>query len=274
MGEWCKQRKLAAAGLVLLVILAAAAVMIPVVSPYTFSAQDSALKNLPGSFSHLFGTDKFGRDIFTRVWYGTRISLLIGLGSALINGVIGVLYGGIAGYAGGRVDMIMMRAADIIASIPALLYVILITLVLEAKVSSMLLGICIAGWIGTARLIRGEVVRVKELEYVTAARLVGIPEWMVFFRHILPAAAGPAVVNLTFLIPQAIFTEAFLSFVGIGISAPTASLGTLIQDARSQIQLYPSQMLYPVLVLCLLVISISLIGADLERSVRSRTKGV
>lgn len=274
MKAWCRQHKLAAAGLVLLAALTALAVIVPLFSSYNYSAQDAGQRNLPGSWPHLFGTDKFGRDIFTRVWYGTRISLLIGLGSALVNGVIGVLYGGLAGYKGGRVDMMMMRAADIIASIPSLLYVILITLVLEAGISSIILGICIAGWISTARIVRGEVKRVKELEYVTAARISGVPKGVIFLRHILPGAAGAVIVNVTFLIPQAIFTEAFLSFVGIGITAPAASLGTLIQDARSQIQLYPAQMLYPILVLCLLVVSISFIGADLERTVRNRSIGV
>lgn len=273
MSEWCGTYRLAAAGLVLLLFLTAAAVLVPFLWPYSFSEQNAALKNMSGSFAHLFGTDKFGRDIFVRVWYGTRISLLIGLGSALVNGVIGVLYGGIAGYAGRRTDLVLMRAADVLASIPSLLYVILITLTLEAQVTSILLGICIAGWIGTARIVRGEILRIKELEYVTSARLSGVPEVAVFIHHILPGAAGPVVVNLTFLISQAIFTEAFLSFVGMGISAPAASLGTLIQDARSQIQLYPSQMLYPMLVLCLLVVSVSFIGADLERAVKSRKKG-
>lgn len=271
--KWCKTHKMATTGILLLFVLAVATIMIPLISPYTYSAQDASLKNMPGSLSHLFGTDKLGRDIFVRVWYGTRVSLLIGLGSAVINGIIGVVYGGMAGYIGGKADMLLMRIADIIASIPSLLYVILITLVLEASVTSILIGICVAGWISTARIVRGEILRIKEMEYVLAARMSAVPEKMIFLKHILPGVAGPVIVNLTFLIPQAIFTEAFLSFVGIGISAPTASLGSLIQDAVSQVQLYPSQMIYPILVLSLLVVSISFIGTDMEREFGSRKKG-
>lgn len=274
MKRWQKEYKLALSGMILLLLIAAAAILAPLFSPYSYSAQDAGLKNLSCSMSHLFGTDKFGRDIFVRVWAGTRVSLLIGLGSAAINGVTGVIYGGLAGYLGGRVDMIMMRLADVISAIPSLLYVILITLVLGANVASILIGICVAGWVSTARIARGEIMRLKEMDYVTAASLTGVPRRVVFFRYLLPGFAGAVIVNLTFLIPQAIFTEAFLSFVGIGIEAPLASLGTLIQDARSQIQLFPSQMIYPILVLCLLVVSVSLIGADLEQAVRSRKKGV
>lgn len=273
MKIWCRQHKLAAAGIMGLFILTAAAIAVPLFSTYSYSAQDVQLKNLPSSLAHLFGTDKFGRDLFVRVWYGTRISLIIGVGSALINGMIGILYGGAAGFIGGRADMLLMRSADVISSIPSLLYIILITMVLGANVGSLLLGICIAGWISTARIVRGEVLRLKEMEYVMAAKLSGMPKWLIFLKHLLPGTLGPVIVNITVLIPQAIFTEAFLSFVGIGIEAPMASLGTLIQDARSQMQLYPSQMVYPILVLCLLVVTISFIGADLERSAKSQRRG-
>lgn len=273
MKIWCQQHKLAAAGLIGLIILTAAAIIVPLCSNYSYSAQDVQIKNLPSSFTHLFGTDKFGRDIFVRVWYGTRISLMIGIGSAFINGMIGILYGGTAGFIGGRADMLLMRIADVISSIPSLLYIILITMVLGANVGSLLLGICIAGWISTARIVRGEMLRLKEMEYVMAANLSGVPKWIIFFKHLLPGTLGPVIVNITVLIPQAIFTEAFLSFVGIGIEAPMASLGTLIQGARSQMQLYPSQMVYPILVLCLLVISISFVGADLERAAKSKRRG-
>ena len=166
-----------------------------------------------------------------------------------------------------------MRAADVIDAIPSLLYVILITLVMGANVGSILLGICISGWIDLARIVRGEVQRLKTREFCTAARLAGAGAGRILLRHLLPNAAGPVIVNLTFMIPKAIFTEAFLSFVGVGISAPVASLGTLIQDARSQMQVYPSQMLFPILVLCILILSMNFIGAGLEQSVRQIEEG-
>lgn len=264
MGLWIKEHKMAAAGLGLLIILSVMALLGPLCSPYGYSQQDTGSLNLPASLAHLFGTDKFGRDIFVRIWYGTRISLLIGFGSVLINGVIGTLYGGAAGYIGGKIDFVMMRLADVITSIPSLLYIILITLVCGADVGSILLGTCVAGWVSTARIARGEVLEHKNAEFIMASKLSGANHRYIFWKHLLPAAVGPVIVSLTALFPQAIFAEAFLSFVGVGIAAPRASLGTLIQEARSQLLLHPVQMVFPVVVLCLLVISVHLIGADLE----------
>ena len=183
------------------------------------------IRNQGISFSHPFGTDKFGRDLFVRVWCGVRISLCVGLASALLNGALGVLYGAASGYAGKTADNILMRIADIVASVPSLLYVILIMMVLGANEVSILVGLCISGWIETARIVRGEVMRIKEREFVLASRLAGAGPLRIFLTHLLPNAAGPIVVSLTFLVPQAIFTEAFLSFMGVGIPAPRASLG-------------------------------------------------
>ncbi|GKH33249.1 ABC transporter permease [Muricomes sp. OA1] len=260
-------------GGILLAALILLALLVPALSPYSYETQNVEIQNAGSSLQHLFGTDKFGRDLFVRVWYGTRISLLVGAGSALFCGVIGILYGSIAGYAGQKTDMLMMRLADIIDAIPSLLYVILIMLVLGANVGSILLGICISGWIDLARIVRGEVMRLKEREFCVAARMAGAGTVRVLRKHLLPNAAGPVIVNITFQIPKAIFTEAFLSFVGVGIAAPVASLGTLIQDARSQMQVYPSQMFYPIAVLCILILSVNLIGAGLERASRLEEEG-
>lgn len=252
-------------GTILLAVMILLAVLVPAFSSYSYQAQDVNIQNSSSSFLHIFGTDKFGRDIFVRVWYGTRISLLVGIGSALICGTLGILYGSIAGYAGGKADILLMRLADIIDSIPSLLYVILIMLVLGANVGSILLGICISGWTELSRVVRGEVMRLKNQEFCIAARMAGAKPGRILRRHLLPNGLGPVIVNVTFLVPKAIFTEAFLSFVGVGISAPAASLGTLIQESRSQMLVYPTQMLYPVLVLCILILSMNLIGAGLER---------
>lgn len=259
--------KAAAVSLALLGIVICIAVFAPVFSPYSYDGQNIALQNAGSSASHLFGTDKFGRDIFIRVCYGARISLLIGFASAFLNLVIGMICGSAAGYIGGWPDLILMRMADMIYAIPSLLYMILIMLVLGANAVSVLIGLCIAGWIEPARIIRSEMMRLKQQEFCMAARLSGAGTGRIIFRHLLINAVGPVIVNATFMIPQAMFAEAFLSFVGVGISAPMASLGTLIQDARSQFQLYPMQMMYPILALCFIIFSLHVIGNALANAV-------
>lgn len=265
-----KQNKMIKTGLFLLAVLALMAISVPLVSGQSYAEQNAAIQNLGSSFLHPFGTDKFGRDIFIRVCYGTRISLVIGAGSALICGVFGGFYGAVSGYAGGMADLILMRAADILDAVPSLLYIILITLVLGANEGSVLFGICISGWIELARIVRGEILRLRNREFCAASRLAGAGPGRILMKHLLPNVMGPVIVNLTFFIPKAIFTETFLSFLGVGISAPAASLGTLVQDARSQMRVYPSQMLYPILVLCLLILALNLIGFGLEQQLKRK----
>ena len=262
--------KMITTGCVILCLLTMFAVFVPAFSGQSYSDQNAAMQNLGSSSEHWLGTDKFGRDIFTRIWYAMRISLLTGLGSAAICGVFGTLYGAVSGYAGGRLDMFLMRVADVIDAIPSLLYIILIRLAFGGNVWCVLSGICISGWIEPARLVRGEVLRLKQKTFCPASRLAGAGDGRILWKHILPNAAGPLIVNLTFFAPKAILTEAFLSFLGVGISAPAASLGTLIQEARSQMRIYPSQMLYPVLALCLLTVSFHLIGTGLEEVQRMK----
>lgn len=255
-------------GCIILGVWILLSVLVPLFWPWSYSEQNAELQNQAMSLTHLFGTDKFGRDIFARVWYGAGISLLIGIVSALINGCVGVLYGAVAGYAGKYVDMIMMRIADIIASIPSMLYVILITLVAGAGAGSIILGLCVAGWIDMSRIVRGEIMRLKETDFAAAARMEGLPPFRILWRHLLPNAAGPILVNLIFLIPQAIFTEAFLSFLGVGLAAPAASLGTIIQEARSQMLLYPNQMVCPLIVLCVMLLALNTVGTAIERQLQ------
>ena len=255
-------------GCIILGVWILLSVLVPLFWPWSYSEQNAELQNQAVSLTHLFGTDKFGRDIFARVWYGAGISLLIGIVSALINGCVGVLYGAVAGYAGKYVDMVMMRIADIIASIPSMLYVILITLVTGAGAGSIILGLCVAGWIDMSRIVRGEIMRLKETDFAAAARMEGLPPFRILWRHLLPNAAGPILVNLIFLIPQAIFTEAFLSFLGVGLAAPAASLGTIIQEARSQMLLYPNQMVCPLIVLCVMLLALNTVGTAIERQLQ------
>lgn len=264
--------RLAAAGCIILVIWIILSVAVPLLSPWSVSGQDAQIRNQGPSLLHWFGTDRFGRDLFTRIWYGTGISLTVGIASALINGAAGVLYGAVSGYAGGWIDLLLMRIADIISSIPSMLYVILLTLVLGAGVRSIIAGLCIAGWIGMARIVRGEVLRLKQTEYIYAARLERIRPLRILTVHLLPNIGGTIVVNMIFLIPQAVFTEAFLSFLGVGISAPAASLGTIIQEARSQMMLYPYQMTEPLLILCVMLLALNLAGTAVEQYLGGRSK--
>lgn len=262
--------KMAAAGCAILALWIILAIAVPLFGPWSLSEQNAEIRNQTSSLAHWFGTDRFGRDLFARVWYGAGLSLFIGIVSALINGGIGVMYGAVCGYAGGKTDMLLMRAADIISSIPSMLYVILITLVMGAGAGSIILGLCVAGWISMARIVRGEIIRLKEADYACAARMEGIPPLRILVRHLLPNAAGPILVNLIFLVPQAVFTEAFLSFLGVGIAAPAASLGTIIQEARSQMILYPYQMIWPLLVLCVMILALNMIGTAVEEKTGGR----
>lgn len=240
-------------------------IFVPLFWPWSYSDQNADIRNQGMSFVHWFGTDKFGRDLFARVWYGAGISLLIGIGSAAINGFIGVLWGAVSGYTGKYADMFLMRIADMISAIPSMLYVILITLVFGAGVQSIIAGLCISGWVQMARTVRGEIQRLRESEFILAAEMEEISTFRILFRHLLPNLYGPILINIIFLIPNAIITEAFLSFLGVGLAAPAASLGTIIQGAKSQMLLYPYQMIWPLLVLCSMLLAFNGIGTALER---------
>ncbi len=246
-------------GICILLVLTFFTVLVPFLPFYDPVTQNADLRNAGSSLMHLFGTDKFGRDIFSRVWYGAGISIKVGILASLISSTVGLLYGGIAGYAGKKTDMIMMQAADIVDSIPSLLYVILFMLLFGASVKTVILGICISGWTRMARVVRGEILRLKEMDYILAARLEGSGAMRILIKQMIPNLKEKVILNAVLLVPEAIFTEAFLSFLGVGIAVPAASLGTLIQEARSQMQIYPTQMMWPVLVLVLLIFSLNLI---------------
>lgn len=257
------RRKLLVYGIILGVWVLLA-VLVPLLWPFSYSEQNADIRNQAFSLTHWFGTDRFGRDLFARVWYGAGISLLVGVSSALINGILGILAGAFSGWLGGAADMILMRIGDVISSIPSMIYVILIMLAAGSGPGSIILGLCVAGWVDMSRIVRGEILRLKETDFACAAKMEGLSSMRILFRHLLPNAAGPILVNLIFLIPQAVFTESFLSFLGVGIAAPAASLGTIIQEARSQMVLYPWQMACPLVVLCVMLLCLNAVGSVLE----------
>lgn len=255
-----KKNKLALAGLVFLAIMVLCVILIPMLSPYTYDMQNLAEKNQLPSWTHPFGTDKLGRDILVRVMYGGRISLSIGFAAAAINLCIGIVYGGIAGYFGGKVDNLMMRFIDIIYSVPDLLYIILILMVFGNNVTSMLMAICMTSWVQMARQVRTQVLSLKQMEFTLAAQVIGASKRRILFNHLVVNALGPIVVCLTMMVPSAIFTEAFLSFVGIGITPPESSWGLLANDCRSLFQIYPIQIVWPIAAICLTILSLNFVG--------------
>ncbi|PAE26695.1 diguanylate cyclase [Bacillus sp. 7894-2] len=271
---WSRFRKdpLAMMGLCIVILITLAAIFGPFLSEYTYDGQNIENGNQGPSSDHWFGTDKFGRDIFVRTLYGARISLIIGIAAAAINMVIGVLYGGISGYFGGRIDMIMMRIVDMLIGIPDLLYIILVMMFLGNSLQSILIALCITSWIGTARIVRSQVITLKHQEYALAARSIGSSKFRILFKHLFPNSMGPIIVTVTFLVPSAIFSEAFLSFLGIGIQVPIASWGTLVNDAIPTLFTEPYQMLFPALAISITMFSLNFIGDGLRDALDPRLK--
>ncbi|MBT2644935.1 ABC transporter permease [Bacillus sp. ISL-41] len=225
------KNKLAMLGLFFLSVLTFMAIFGPIISPHTVDHQDLVNQNLPPSSEHWFGTDELGRDVFTRTWYGARISLFVGIAAALIDFLIGVIYGGIAGYKGGRTDHFMMRIIEVLYGLPYLLVVILISVVMGPSLATIIFALTITGWIGMARIVRGQVLQIKNYEYVLASKTFGTKTARIIRKNLLPNTMGPIIVQITLSVPSAIFAEAFLSFLGLGIQAPLASWGSMASDA-------------------------------------------
>ncbi|MGC4378145.1 ABC transporter permease [Fictibacillus sp. Mic-4] len=229
------KNKLAMAGLVSLILLIIMAIFGPILSPYEVTKQALTESNLPPSASHWFGTDNLGRDVFTRTWYGARISLFVGVMAALVDFVIGVIYGGISGYKGGRTDHYMMRIVEILYGLPYLLMVILLMVVMGPGLLTIIVALSITGWTGMARIVRGQVLQLKHYEFVLASKTFGGKTRRIIRKHLLPNTMGPIIVQMTLTVPTAIFAEAFLSFIGLGVQAPYASWGVMASDALSTI---------------------------------------
>lgn len=259
-----KLNRLAVVGAGIIAVMIVLAIIGPMISPYTYADQSLVDANQSPSLAHWFGTDTLGRDIYTRVMYGARISLTIGIVAALLNLVIGVIYGGIAGYFGGKTDRIMMAIVDVLYGIPLLLYVILLMVVIAPGLTSIFIALGIAYWLNMARIVRSQIVKVREEEYIIAAETMGIPKWRILWRHILPNCVGPIIITLTLAIPDAIFTEAFLSFIGLGVNAPMASWGVLASDGISSMRSYPFQLIFPALAISVTMLGFVFLGDGLR----------
>lgn len=259
-----KKNRLAMAGLIILVALIVFAIIVPFVSSYDYQTQNLKVKNVPPNGDHWFGTDDFGRDLWTRVWWGTRISLFIGIIAAIIDLVIGVIYGGISAYYGGKVDEVMQRTIEIVYAIPFLLIAILLIMVIGSGIPSIILAMAITGWVPMARLVRGQMLTLKEQEFVLASRTLGASPMRIIMRSLIPNALGIIIVQITFVVPAAIFTEAFLSFIGLGVKPPLASLGNLLSDGANYIRLYPHRLIFPTIIFSLILLSFNLLGDGLR----------
>lgn len=222
--------------------------------------------------SYILGTDNLGRDILTRLMYGTRISLMVAFVAAAVNMVIGILFGGISGYAGGMVDAVMMRIVDIISTIPLTLYVILIMVVLGSGIQSIIIALGTVYWVDMARVVRGQVLSLKEQEFVMAAKTIGSSTKTILFEHLIPNAMGSILVTVTMLIPSAIFMEAFLGYLGIGLQPPLASLGTMCNDATENLRSCPHQLFIPALVICLIMFAFNFVGDGLRDALDPKLK--
>ncbi|SDM54355.1 oligopeptide transport system permease protein [Dendrosporobacter quercicolus] len=265
-----RENKPAMLGLCLIILMLSAAIAGPWLSPLSYSDQNLQQANQPPSSEHWFGTDSLGRDLFIRVVYGARISLSIGIVASLINLTIGVVYGGIAGFLGGRADRIMMSIVDVLYGIPALLYVILLMVVLEPGLTNIFIALGIAYWLGMARIVRGQILSLKEREYVLAARVIGAGNRQILLRHLLPNCLGPIVITMTLAIPEAIFTEAFLSFIGLGVAAPMASWGVLAAEGVTSLRSYPFQLFFPALAISMTMLAFHFLGDGLRDALDPR----
>lgn len=242
----------------------------PIFSGYTYYETDLALKNHPPSFQNWFGTDDLGRDVFTRVWYGARISIFVGISAAFIDLLIGILWGGVAAFTGGKVDNILMRFADVLYALPYMLVVILIMMIIGPGLISTLTAMTAIGWITMARVVRGQLIQLKQQDYILAAIALGAGFPRILFKHLLPNAIGTIIVTLTFTIPSAIFIEAFLSFLGLGIQAPVASWGTMATEGLPALTYYPWRLFFPAFFICLTILSFNMIGEALRDATDTR----
>lgn len=258
--------------LVTLSLLFAMALIGPLLTPYSYSDIHLDLKNTPPGALFWFGSDELGRDMFTRIWWGARISLFIGLTAATLDMIIGVLWGSIAAYAGGKTDEIMMRICDVLHAIPYLLVVILLTVIRGTGIVTILIAMTMTGWINMARICRSQILQLKTLDYITAARAIGASTPRIVLRHLIPNAMGPIIAAMTLTIPTAIFTEAFLSFLGLGIQAPAASWGVMLNDGLSAMRYYPWRLFFPAALLTLTMLSFNLLGNALRDSLDPRLR--
>jgi oligopeptide transport system permease protein len=264
--SWRRLRRnhLAVAGAFTLVVIGLACLLVPLLSPYGYEQQDLVLGAAPPSAQHWLGTDIFGRDLLTRLLYGGRISLMVGLIATSVALLIGVTWGAIAGYAGGRVDAVMMRIVDILYALPFMIFVVLLMVVFGRNLLLLFLAIGAVEWLTMARIIRGQVQALKQQEFVEAAVSLGLSRTAIIARHVVPNAIGPLIVYTTLTIPSVMLLEAFISFLGLGIQPPQSSWGLLISDGVETMEEYPWLLIFPGIMLSVTLFALNFLGDGLR----------
>jgi oligopeptide transport system permease protein len=266
-----KKNKMAMLGFWTLLALFVIAACTPWLAPYAYESQNLALGASPPSAQHLLGTDIHGRDLLTRLMYGSRVSLLVGFAATAVSLVIGVLWGTIAGYIGGRIDTVMMRIVDILYALPFMIFIILLMVVFGRSFLLLFLAIGLVEWLTMARIVRAQVLSVRKQEYIDAAIVTGLSHWQIIYRHVMPNILGPVIVYVTLTIPSVILLESFLSFLGLGIQPPQSSWGVLISRGVESMEEYPWLLIFPGLTLSITLFSLNFLGDGLRDALDPRT---
>ncbi len=263
---WRKFRgnRLALLGLILLLLVVFFVIFGPLLTGYDYQFMDYSIKNKPPSAEHWFGTDQSGRDLFTRTCVGGRISIIIGIVCTIVMFVIGAGLGSLAGLKGGLVDTLIMRATEIIGNLPYLIIVVTLSVVLGRSMFALVFAMSITSWTGTCRLVRGQILQIKESDYVQAARALGAPTFWVIRKHLLPNILGIIMVSITMSVPGFIFGESFLSYIGLGVRPPATSWGALASAGQQQLMFYPYQLAFPSIMIVVTILSFHLIGDGLS----------
>ena len=268
-----RKNKMAMAGLSILICMVVIALLTPLIAPYEYDAQNLDLGASPPSIAHWLGTDVFGRDQLTRIMYGSRISLMVGFIATTVALLIGVLWGATAGYIGGRTDAFMMRTVDVLYALPFTIFIILLTVIFGSSMLLLFLAIGAVEWLTMARIVRGQVLTLKQQEFVEAAVALGLSPWKIIVRHLIPNTLGPVIVYTTLTIPSVILLESFLSFLGLGIQPPESSWGSLISDGVESMEEYPWLLVFPALTLSITLFSLNFLGDGLRDALDPRASG-
>jgi oligopeptide transport system permease protein len=262
---------LAVFGLSVVIFLMLIALFADVIAPFSYEEQDLALGASPPSSEHWLGTDTLGRDLFTRILYGSRVSLMVGFLATFVALTIGVMWGTVSGYFGGRTDMVMMRIVDILYALPFTIFIILLMVVFGRNIYLLFFAIGAVEWLTMARIVRSQVMSIRNQEYIDAVISMGLPKWRIITRHILPNILGPVIVYTTLTIPGVILLESFLSFLGLGIQPPMSSWGSLISNGVETMEEYPWLLIFPALTLSVTLFSLNFLGDGLRDAIDPRS---